>query len=149
MLQQLISHSPDLKRLYDDGYEMDVNGSYLLVHHIPYLNSKMEILHGTLVCILTLAAPTRTGQPQDHTLYFCGEKPYNADGTDLSAIINNSNNQQLTPTILINHYFSSKPSTGNYPNYYDKIRTYTEILCSQARAFDSSVTAKPNQKNAA
>jgi hypothetical protein len=47
---------------------------------------------------------------------------------------------------MVNHFFSSKPKAGNYANYYDKIRTYAEILSSQAMAIDKSVTAKPNRK---
>lgn len=143
MQQELINHSPDLKKLLDGGYEFEVIGGHLIVHHIPYLNSAKVIKYGTLVCILTLASPTRTGQPPDHTIYFCGETPCDANGMPLTSIINNSNNQQLTSTILANHYFSSKPPSGNYPDYYEKIRTYSEILCSQARAIDNSVTYKP------
>ena len=38
MSQQLISHSPDLKRLRDEGYEIEVRGGYLLIHHIPFVD---------------------------------------------------------------------------------------------------------------
>ncbi|MFR7634026.1 MAG: DUF6791 domain-containing protein, partial [Streptococcus salivarius] len=43
MSQQLINHSPDLKRLRDEGYEIEVHGGHLLVHHIPYVRSNKEI----------------------------------------------------------------------------------------------------------
>ena len=35
MSQPLISRSSDLKRLRDEGYELEVRGNYLLVHSIP------------------------------------------------------------------------------------------------------------------
>ena len=150
MPQQPINHSPDLKRLQDEGYEFEVSGGrYLLVHHIPYVNSRKEIKYGTLICILTLAGATEITKPSDHTIYFCGEAPCNADGTEMNAIINNSNRQQLTESIIVNHYFSSKPVSGNYENYYDKIRTYSEILSAQAKAIDDSVTTKPNRRKTA
>lgn len=143
MQQQLINHSPDLKRLLNEGYNIEVNGGHLLVHQIPYVDSKCEIKYGTIVTVLNLAAPGKTGVPPDHTVYFCGETPCDFKGNELSAIINNSQANQLTEAIFINHYFSSKPSGGNYPDYYEKINTYAEILSSQAKAIDSSVSAKP------
>lgn len=146
MQQQLINHSPDLKRLEDEGYQLEVCGGHLQVHHIPYLNSIKEIKYGTLVCVLTLASANRVGKPQDHTIYFIGETPCNADGTVMTSIVNNSNPQQLSEGITVNHYFSSKPASGNYENYYDKIRTYSEILGSQAKSIDNSVTSRPNRK---
>jgi biotin operon repressor len=38
MSLQLISRSPDLKQLRDEGYEIEVNGGHLVVHQIPYVN---------------------------------------------------------------------------------------------------------------
>lgn len=147
MQQQLISLSPDLKRLQDEGYELEVRGGHILVHHVPYLNSKIEVKYGVLVSVLTLTSPNRTGQPNDHTIYFCGEPPCDTDGKILNSIINNSNNQQLSESITVNHYFSSRPISGNYENYYDKFRTYAEILSSQAWSVDKSITTKPNQND--
>jgi hypothetical protein len=149
MQQQLISLNPDLKQLWDDGYELEVCSGYLLVHHIPYVTTGKEIKYGTLICVLTLAGPNRVGRPRDHTIYFCGETPCLANGTPLTAIINNSRIQRLTATILANHYFSSKPSSGNYNNYYEKIRTYAEILSAQAKVIDQTITARPRREKAA
>ncbi len=149
MQQQLISHSPDLKRLLDEGYEFEIKGGHLVVHHIPYVTPAKEIKYGKLVCVLTLAGPSRTGKPQDHTIYFSGETPCNSDGSVLIAIINNSSRQQLAEDLIVNHYFSSKPTSGNYENYYEKVRTYSEILGAQARAINCTVTARPNSKKAA
>jgi biotin operon repressor len=46
MLQQLIDRSPDLKQLRDEGFEIEVKGGYLLIHHIPYVNQSREINYG-------------------------------------------------------------------------------------------------------
>ena len=149
MQQQLINHSPDLMQLQEEGYLFEISGGHLIVHHIPYVTASKEIKYGSLVCSLTLASPTRTGKPPDHTIYFCGDTPCHADGTTLCDIINNSNRQQLSESIVVNHYFSSKPKWGNYQNYYDKVRTYSEILSAQAKVIDSKVNTKPNSKKAA
>lgn len=149
MQQQLINHSPDLKKLLDEGFEFEVSGGHLIVHHIPYVTPSREVKHGIFVCALTLAGPTKTAQPRDHTMYFCGEAPCNFEGNPLTSIINNSIDRQLAVGLMANHYFSSKPAAGNYPDYYEKVRTYAEILCSQARVIDPIVTFKPKREKVA
>jgi len=123
MQQQLISLNPDLHRLQEEGYDIEVKGGHLVVRQIPYATPSKNVAYGTLVCVLNYATPT-----------------------PLVAIINNSNRQQLTSELLVTHYFSSKPSSGNYPNYYEKIRTYAEILSINAKAIDIAVTTKPFKK---
>lgn len=146
MQQQLINLNPDLKKLWDEGFEIEVRGGHLLAHRIPYVSPSLKVQYGSLVAVLTYATPTKIGAPPDHTIFFSGETPCNADGAALIAIINNSQTQQLTETITVNHYFSSKPRTGNYPDYYEKVRTYAEILSAQAKAINPTVTSKPNKK---
>jgi hypothetical protein len=149
MLPQLVSHSPDLLKLWESGYDMEIIGDqHLLVHQIPYVNSIKEVKYGTLVCVLTLATPLRVGLPPDHTIYFIGETPCDNNGVTLRGVVNNSNTHHLTNKITVNHYFSSRPISGNYPDYYEKVRTYSEILCSQAMAIDISVTSKPTNRKA-
>lgn len=147
MQPQLISHSPDLTRLLNEGYEFEIiNGQHLVVHHIPYVNPARQVKFGSIVCVLTLASPSRTARPPDHTAYFIGETPCEADGVPLMSIIHNSQVQALTTGLLVNHYFSSKPACGYYDSYYDKIRTYAEILCAQAQAIDNTVTTRPKRQ---
>jgi hypothetical protein len=136
MQQQLISHNPDLIKLQENGFKLEISGGqFLLVHHIPYLNTNLEIKSGTFVCVLTLLSETRIAPPKDHTIYFCGETPCDVYGKPLTAIINNSTEQKLSDTIIANHYFSSKPLSGNYVDYYEKVNTYSLILSSQVDAF--------------
>jgi hypothetical protein len=145
MQQQLINLNSDLHQIWSEGYDVRVCGGYLLVHHIPYVTPHKIVDYGTLVCPLTLAGPNRIGKPKDHTIHFKGETPCHYDGTPLIEIINNSKTVQLTEEIVVNHYFSSKPRSGKYSDYYEKIRTYSEILSSQAKAIDSLVTSKPHK----
>lgn len=145
MQQQQINLNDDLGKLRDAGYDLEVDGGHLLVHQIPYVNADKKIKFGTIVTVLTYASPNIIGLPQDHTVYFKGEIPCDHNGEQLSSIINNSTTIQLTEKIVVNHYFSSKPKSGNYPNYFEKIRTYGEILSAQAKALDPSVSAKPGQ----
>jgi hypothetical protein len=143
MQQQLISLNPDLNRLQEEGYDIEVKGGHLVVRQIPCVNPSKSVTFGTLICVLTYASPTKISMPPDHTIFFNGETPCNVNGQPLDAIINNSNRQQLSNELLATHYFSSKPLSGNYPSYYEKIRTYAEILSIHAKAIDSTVTTKP------
>lgn len=62
MSQSLISHSQDLKRLRDEGYEVEVRANHLLVHSVPYLDAQGNLAYGTLGSELTLASPLQTAQ---------------------------------------------------------------------------------------
>jgi hypothetical protein len=147
MEQQLINHSPDLSRLCEEGFDLEISGGQLLVHHIPYVNADKKVKLGTLVCSLTLATTTRVGKPPDHTAYFIGEMPCQANGTSMTAsIVNHSTRTQIAENLWGDHYFSSRPACGFYDDYYQKARTYAEILCSQARVIDPTVTYRPHKK---
>ncbi len=141
MLQQLISHSPDLKRLQEEGYELEVNGGYLLIHQIPYVTNQREIKRGVLVSELTLANNFTTTIPNNHVIYFVGEFPCNNDGSIISAIQHISSIQNLGNGIVVNHSFSNKPQNG-YPNYYEKVITYAKIITSPAKNLDATITEK-------
>jgi molybdopterin/thiamine biosynthesis adenylyltransferase len=141
MSQQLINHSPDLKRLRDEGYEIVIYGGYLLIHHIPYLNNRKEIKFGVLVSTLTLSNTTTTGTPDNHVIYFIGENPCNADGTLISSIQHGTTTTNLREGLQINYSFSNKPPNG-YPNYYEKIKRYANIISAPAKFLDDKVTEK-------
>lgn len=141
MQKQLISHSPDLRKLRDEGYEIEIKGGYICVHHIPYLNKDSEIKFGTLISELSVSGE-KTGAPSTHAIHFMGEDPCHKDGSIMSEIINSSPNQTLGEGLIGNHYFSSKPEgIGIYPDYYDKFKRYIDLLSIPARSVDPSATA--------
>lgn len=140
MLQQLINHSIDLKRLQDEGYELEVKGGYLLIHHIPYVNHLREVKYGILVSELSLANSQRTSKPSTHVINFIGEYPCNTDGSIITAI-QYANQQDLGHGILVNYSFSNKPQNG-YNDYYEKVSTYCKIISSPAKSIDHLVTEK-------
>ena len=143
MLHELIEANPDLKRLKDEGYAVEVKDSYLLVHEIPYVNSNRKIKYGILVSDLSSMAGNRTTSPVgQHVAYFIGDHPCNSGGSIISAIKHSTNNQSFTKDITVNHSFSNKPQ-GGYQNYYEKMVSYINIISSQAKAIDDSVTEKP------
>ena len=133
MSQQLINHSPDLKRLRDEGYEIEIRGGYLLIHHIPYVDQNKQIQLGVLVSTLD--------NIQDHVIFFTGENPCEIDGTVITAIQHINNSSVLNNTITVNRSFSNKPN-GGYQNYYEKIKRYADLISAPAKYLDPSVTEK-------
>ncbi|OGC93170.1 MAG: hypothetical protein A2W25_06015 [candidate division Zixibacteria bacterium RBG_16_53_22] len=140
MSQQLINRSTDLKRLQDEGYDVEVRSGYLLIKNVPYVNFNKEIKLGTLVSVLTLAGDVTT-TPNTHVVFFAGDHPCNKDGSEIVKIKSSSNRQELDRDLVVNHSFSSKPTSGGYKDYYDKMTTYVAIVSNPAQSIDPTVTA--------
>lgn len=141
MSHQLISRSPHLLRLRNEGYNLDTMGSYLLVRDVPYVNGQRQVCKGVLVMMLDLTADV-AARPSDHTAHFIGECPCDSQGRPIEQIINNSQPNQLLPGLLVNHFFSAKPRSGNYADYYEKVSLYIAMLSGPAAALEKGVTAK-------
>lgn len=139
MSLQLISRNPDLKRLRDEGYEVEVRVNHLLVKHVPYVNAKREVRFGILVSELSLAGNI-TIKPGTHVAYFAGDYPCDARGAPIEGIRHQSQHQDLGNGIVTQHSFSSKPAAG-YQDHYEKVVTYVAILSGPARAIDPAATA--------
>ncbi len=142
MSQRLIDRSSDLKRLRDEGFNLEVRSGYLLVKDIPYVTSSRDVRRGTIVTALTLAGE-KTSTPADHVVDFIGETPCDHMGAPLKRVIIESMNRHLAENLAVNHKFSSKPRpSGAYPDYYAKVIAYVAILEGFARAIDSSASAR-------
>lgn len=139
MSQELISHSPDLKRLRDEGYDVQIRANHLIVNNVPYVNSNKEVKLGILVSELTLAGDRAT-RPGTHVVYFVGDHPCNKDGTEITAIKHASAPIKIDDKLIANHSFSNKPSEG-YADYYAKMARYITIISNPARSIDPNVTA--------
>ena len=140
MSSKLINRNPDLKKLRDSGYEIEVRGGHLIVHHIPYVNSACEVKIGKLISTLMLNNDVVL-KPDTHVIYFMGEHPCKHDGTIINAIKHSTANQRLFDDIVLNHSFSNKPVNG-YGNYYEKITGYAEIISAYAKAINPEITAQ-------
>ena len=143
MSQELINHSDDLKKLQNEGYELDVNNGYGIVSHIPYLKANGEIDYGTLVSSIAFEG-NKAKYNGDHVIHFSGEQPCNIDGTEITSI-KHCNSNSIMAGINVTRSFSNKPE-GNYKDYYEKFVNYANIISFPAIAKDDSVTAKTFKK---
>ena len=144
MSQDLINHSPDLKRLVDEGYCISIVSGHLLVERIPYVSENKEVLYGTIVSTLE-TSDGRTVRPQNHKVWFIGEPPCKWDGKRYDEIINNTNRHELGENLVVNLMFSTKPKPDSYTDYHHKIYTHINLLSAQAEKIDSTATARHNR----
>jgi hypothetical protein len=141
MSQQLINRSPDLKRLRDHGYNIEVRAGHLLLNEVPYVNASREIRLGILVSTLTLAGDV-TDKPDGHVAMFVGDYPCDLNGAALEKI-RSGGGAAIDDGLVANYSFSSKPTHGQgYADYYEKMTAYVAILQSHAQALDPKVTAQ-------
>lgn len=142
MSSSLIARSPDLLRLRNEGFHLEVQGGYLLAHDVPYVNPDRGVERGTLAFRLDLTGDIAV-KPQEHTAYFIGKCPCDTQGHPLSAIINNSTTTVVNGTTM-NHYLSAKPRTADhlYQSYYEKVTKYVAQLEGHARHLTPGVSAR-------
>ena len=141
MSQAVINHSPDLLRLQNEEFQIEVTGGYLAIHQIPYLNSQKEIKSGILVMSLTDAGNIAI-KPKDHTAFFVGEHPCNIDGSIVTSLVNSPQNTKLFGDITSDFYLSCHPDGRTYSDFYDKVSTYVNIISSPALNFNKDTCAK-------
>ncbi len=143
MSEQLISRSPDLKRLRDEGYNLEIRSKHLLIHDVPYVDSAKSVRRGTLVWPIDEVAGYVLQAPGTHVAYFIGEYPCRADGSTIEGIRHQSGDQKLATDLIVKHSFSAKPKpSGTYPDHYEKALTYIASLVGPAQLIADDVTAR-------
>lgn len=140
MSQQQINLSPDIVKLRNDGYAVEIRGAHLLIHDIPYVNRDRKIAVGTLASDLTLAGDCSV-KPKTHVAYFVGAQPCHRDGTPITQIMHSVCNKPLGEGLIATLSFSNKP-TGGYADHYDKMVRYIEIISAPAKSIEETVTAQ-------
>ncbi len=140
MSQKLINLSPDLKKLRDEGYEIEVRQGHLLIHSVPYVNVDKQVLFGILVSDLTMAGDV-TAKPGSHVAYFKGEFPCSQEGVPIGQIKHVTGKKSLAAGIEVDHSFSNKPNAG-YVDYHHKMTQYMKIISHPAMALDSTVSSQ-------
>jgi hypothetical protein len=140
MSSELINRSPDLRRLRNEGFEIEISGGYLVISHVPYVTAERKVAYGSLVSELTLAGD-RTTRPSTHVVYFDGPHPCHRDGSPIKGIQHTEGAKQLAPSLTVQRSFSNKPPEG-YADYHNMMARYVEILSAPAAAIDPSARAQ-------
>jgi molybdopterin/thiamine biosynthesis adenylyltransferase len=139
MSPKQVALNPDIKRLLDEGYEVEVQNGYLLIHSVPYVNARREIQMGIVVTDLRENAGELL-PPGDHQVWFAGEFPCHYTGKPIEAIRHTSEGWTLWGDFTVQHRFSNKPyGTSNYPDYYSKMVTYIRNIANEAKVIDPDI----------
>jgi hypothetical protein len=137
-----IDLSPDLLRLRESGYNIQItDAGFLVVRDVPYVNSRREVATGALASNLDLAGDV-TVQPQEHTAKFIGEFPCDSTGAPLDVLKHASDSYAIGSGLIANHSFSRKPLCGYYVDYYEKMTAYVALLGKHVAAIDPNATAR-------
>ena len=134
------SRSPDLKRLRDEGYFVQIRGGLLVMREVPYVHERKEVLTGTLISSLNMAGD-QTRAPDTHVVHFDGDYPCDVDGNPIRSISHRSRNTDLGHGLMARHSFSSKPE-GGYADYHHKMTSYANILSGPAEVLRPGVSPR-------
>ena len=138
MSRRPIARSDDLRRLRDEGYDLDIREGHLLVRDVPYLNSSRELLRGILVSPLDMSGDV-TLKPSHHTVYWVGEYPCHGDGRKIAAFENNHPPPVVADDVRPTFLFSAK---ADYRDYHHKVTTYVERIVAEAASVHADAKAR-------
>src|SRR6185437_14205050 len=150
MSRRPIDRSPELKKLRDEGFDIEVVDGYLLMHDVPYVNGKREVKRGILMAALDLTNDVAQ-PPQDHQAKWAGDCPCNEDGTIMKGL-----GPTEAPMVISGHRvkwnFSCKLKPADkYDDFHHKMSHYAVKISGPAQAIDPDARAqtfKPRQPDA-
>ncbi len=143
MSRRPISRSPDLQRLQNEGYNLDIVGGKLVVRDVPFVEADGSVrLDGLLVMSLELAGDV-TQPPSDHTASFGAGIPHTSTGAELTTVVNGRGETDLGDGVVVQCTCSMKPldNGGRYPDFYAKVTKYVAAIAGHATAVDPSAKA--------
>jgi Domain of unknown function (DUF6791)/ThiF family len=148
----LISRSRDLERLEAEGFRLRIVHStahHLLVEGIPAVNSRREVVRGTLYSPLEITPDGKTVNPvSSHQCWWIGqEAPCDSSGRVMSEMISNAAAENKGDGIVTTVAFSRKRADKTpYSDLHEKIWTYVRMIWHEALVVDSTCdprTEKP------
>ena len=135
MFHQLVSHNDDLRLLVEKGYAVAIDGGYLVIRDIPYLNALKALGWGAFVAKLDVVDKLTVKQ-DDHQVWFAGSVPHGLDGNPIPHLGGGPTGLPLgeaSADVVVQRRFSNKPKvTGKFADFFDKIESYTTIISGPA-----------------
>jgi ThiF family len=142
MSHRLIDRNADLKRLEDDGFEIEIiDDSQLVVRSVPYVNEKRQVRLGVLVSTLNLNGDL-TNQPKPHTVMWAGTFPCDDNGQPLEKLRHGESKTKISDDLVTQFTFSNKPPNG-YVDYHQLVATYVANISGPADVLDRDASPRP------
>lgn len=129
MSQKLFDRNPDLRKLREEGYAVQIRGGFLVMQ-VPYVDEKGEVRLGSLISSLTLAGDV-TQRPDTHVVHWDGAYPCSKEGRPIEALRHGNGAFGLGKGLTARYAFSCKPPEG-YANYHAKMTTYAGVIAGPA-----------------
>lgn len=134
-----IALDPHLRKLRDEGFNLEVRANHLLVHDMPYVTPAKTVAYGTLAMPLNMVGD-EVGPPPNHTAKFIGECPCSTGGKPL-VIVTGAGNEDFGGGVVAFHQISGRPPVPD-KNYYDKVVRYSHSFGDPAREIKPEVNAR-------
>jgi hypothetical protein len=135
VFHQLVNHNDDLRRLVEKGYAVAIDGGYLIVRDIPYLDALKALRIGAFVAKLEFVDKLTVKQ-DDHQVWFAGAIPHGLDGNPIPNLGGGPQGLALgeaSKDVVVERRFSNKPKvTGQFADFFDKIESYVTIVSGPA-----------------
>jgi hypothetical protein len=132
---QLVNHNDDLRRLVEKGYAVAIDGGYLVIRDIPYLDSEKHLQWGAIVSKLVFVDKDRVTQ-DDHQIFFAGSVPHSLIGMPIPNLGDRPTTLALgdmSKDVVVQRQFSNKPkATGKFEDFFEKIESYVTIISGPA-----------------
>ena len=129
MSQEPFDRNPDLRKLREEGYAVQIRGGFLVMQ-VPHVNQKGVVGLGSLISSLTLAGDI-TQRPDTHVVHWSGDYPCSADGKPIEALRYDEGAFDLGNGLKAKYAFSCKPPEG-YADYHAKMTTYAGVIAGPA-----------------
>jgi hypothetical protein len=150
-----ISRSSDLARLEAEGFRLRVvqgSAHHLLVEAIPAVNSRREVVLGTLYSPLEIDRDGKTANPvSNHQCWWIGqEAPCDSNGGVMSEMISNSTAENKGDGIVTTVAFSRKRADKTpYQDLHEKIWAYVRMIWHEALIIDAACDPRSEKPMAA
>ena len=150
MSETLISRNPDLAKLQEAGLRLRIvagkSAMHLIVDGVPAVNSKRQVIFGSLYSPLEVDQNDKTRNPvQNHQCWWIGdEQPCDPSGSPMKEFESNPPEDKgdgIKTLVGYSMKFTQNGVRVEYPNYYEKIRAYVGYFCSAAQELDPACTA--------
>jgi len=119
----------------EKGFAFSIDGGYLVVRDIPYLDSQNQLQWGAFVAKLVFVDKL-TIQQDNHQIWFAGSVPYGLNGNPIPNLGGGPTTLALGETskdIVVQRQFSNKPQpAGVFIDFFHKIDSYLTIISGPA-----------------
>jgi hypothetical protein len=130
--------SPDIERLVKDGHTVVIEGQYIVVENVAYVAAGPVVRRAAIIS----AYDEKAGVQGDHTVWFTGCVPHNAEGESLQHVLIADTN----PAVIANRQVQCRMSykserADTLDNFYNKLTHYIRKLYSYAHQLDPNLSA--------